>query len=617
MARLLLAALAAGLATVASAARTYIRAPVLDKHARLDVARHMPGGGYTPPDLRGLKKGSTAASAFCQPGQPCWPTSAQWAALNATVGGRLIAVTPYGAPCYLDPAGAACAAVVNGFTDPAWRRDQPGAMQAPNWEQGPDGRGCFDPSSPPCSPGAMSPFAVAPATDAHVAAALAFAAVHGLQPMPKATGHEYQGRSAGAGSLQVWLRSLRGIVVDPAFSTGCPGAVAQPAVTTRPGDGWGDVYDAVDAAGFAVVGGSARTVSSAGGYTLSGGHSFLSPSHGLAVDNLLAATVVLANGSALGAVSACAHPDLFWALRGGGAGAAGAVMTSATYALHPVGPVTGLEVVVALLQPGTASSGPLLDAFLELSANWTDGASSPDGGVWAGYWSLDAAQSYFSATLMYNGSTAAATASAGEMAAWVKAQVGLLQLLTFSLAGYPTSKAWHDTIDPPATGDRTGSPATLGSRLIPREYGLNATKRAYAAYAMATVAAYGVPLSGMMTVGGAVAAADPDSAATSVTTAWRSAIQHVALGLGWALNATLAEQTTVFEAVYNVTSILRYYVPDGSGAYFSESDYAEPAWEEAFWGAANYARLQRVKAAFDPAGALQCHHCVQLPVTGA
>lgn len=68
---------------------------------------------------------------------------------------------------------------------------------------------------------------------------------------------------------------------------------------------------------WAVVGGSARTVSASGGHVLGGGHSFMSPTYGLAVDNVLAFTAVLADGSAR-TVSPCANPDLFWALRGGG-----------------------------------------------------------------------------------------------------------------------------------------------------------------------------------------------------------------------------------------------------------------------------------------------------------
>ena len=52
-------------------------------------------------------------------------------------------------------------------------------------------------------------------------------------------------------------------------------------------------------------------------------------------------------------------------------------------------------------------------------------------------------------------------------------------------------------------------------------------------------------------------------------------------------------------------------MPD-SGAYWSESDFLEPDWQDAFWGT-KYSRLQAVKKAVDPLGVFQCHHCVELP----
>ena len=59
------------------------------------------------------------------------------------------------------------------------------------------------------------------------------------------------------------------------------------------------------------------------------------------------------------------------------------------------------------------------------------------------------------------------------------------------------------------------------------------------------------------------------------------------------------------------TGVLRALYPD-SGAYWSESDYLEPNWQQSFWGR-NYPRLQQIKAAYDPLGMFSCWHCVELP----
>jgi len=129
-----------------------------------------------------------------------------------------------------------------------------------------------------------------------------------------------------------------------------------------------------------------------------------------------------------------------------------------------------------------------------------------------------------------------------------------------------------------------------------------------------TVIAQYTDLRGHLVVGGAVAANDPDSAATSVTPAWRTAAWHLAFAGAWDANTTAADVNSTFTGISNLTGILRDVFPD-SGAYWSESDFLEPDWQVAFWGASNYARLQVVKAAYDPPTFLTCHHCVDtLPV---
>jgi len=485
-------------------------------------------------------------------------------------------------------------------------------MQSPNLEQDPTtGDDCFD-AAKPCRLGAIPPYAVAVRSDADVAQALAFAAAHNLRIVVKSSGHEFQGRSTAADALLLWTHALTGVSFNPAFAA-CAGDVPQSAMTAAPGTSWGEAYDllAVDGA-YAVVGGSERSVSACGGYTLSGGHSWQGPAYGMAVDNLLQVQAVLANGTAVTA-SACSHPDLFWALRGCGGGSL-AVATACTYRVHPVPPagVAGVTIVASLLR-GDQSMLAMIDAWMAATPALVSAAASPAGVVVGGYYFFNAQQATFSAILCFNGTVAAANASLGPIAAWVAANPLDIRLEQADVSPFPSLAAWHDSWDHAA--EPTGSVATLGSRLIPVALMQDSARRGALAANLTAIARY-VQIEGLMVAGGAVAAADPDGSATALSPAWRAAGVHIVIGAGWALNASLADQAAVVAGVSSLTDPLRQGAPEG-GAYWGESDVLEPDWAAAFWGPAVYARLQAVKAAYDPAGVFTCHHCVELPAAPA
>ncbi|MER7515083.1 FAD-binding oxidoreductase [Streptomyces sp. NPDC126499] len=144
-------------------------------------------------------------------------------------------------------------------------------------------------------------------------------------------GHSGGGLCLADGSLMVDLSGMRWVRVDPVARTALVGG----------GSRIGDLDHEAHGYGLATPGGIMSTTG-VGGLTLGGGHGYLTRAYGLTIDNLLAADVVLADGSVVTA-SAEEHPDLFWALRGGGGNFG--VVTSFTYALHPVGDV-GLAVTL-------------------------------------------------------------------------------------------------------------------------------------------------------------------------------------------------------------------------------------------------------------------------------
>ena len=135
------------------------------------------------------------------------------------------------------------------------------------------------------------------------------------------------------------------------------------------GNQWFEVYEKMTQEGVLVVGGAGGSVSAAGGYLQGGGHSPLSPLHGLAVDNLLEADIVIADGTLL-TINKCQYPDLFWAIRGGGGGTYG-IVTRAVYKAHETEPnyFTNAGNIVAL-GSSPSSSARLISAYVDWIA-WT------------------------------------------------------------------------------------------------------------------------------------------------------------------------------------------------------------------------------------------------------
>jgi FAD/FMN-containing dehydrogenase len=156
-----------------------------------------------------------------------------------------------------------------------------------------------------------------------VARAIAFGRNHGAPIAVRGGGHNGGGLGVVDDGVVIDLAGMTDVVVDPDSGT----------VRVGGGATWGDV-DRVTAEHGCVVPSGIISTTGVGGLTLGGGLGHLTRGFGLTIDNLVGADVVLADGSQVH-TDAGEHPDLFWALRGGGGNFG--VVTSFQFRTHPLG----------------------------------------------------------------------------------------------------------------------------------------------------------------------------------------------------------------------------------------------------------------------------------------
>ena len=160
---------------------------------------------------------------------------------------------------------------------------------------------------------------------ADVIAAVTFAREHDLLFSIRGGAHNVTGSAVCDGGLMLDMSGMKAIRVDPQRRT----------ARAEAGCIWSELDHETQAFGLAVTGGQASDTGIAG-LTLGGGVGQLMRLCGATVDNLLSVDLVTADGRLL-TVSAEEHPELFWAVRGGGGNFG--VVTSFEYRLHPVGPI--------------------------------------------------------------------------------------------------------------------------------------------------------------------------------------------------------------------------------------------------------------------------------------
>ncbi|KAJ3492527.1 hypothetical protein NLG97_g5329 [Lecanicillium saksenae] len=546
---------------------------------------------------------ATAGFPYCLPGNSCYPSPAAWGQFNTTVGGRLIKITPYGAPCYEATYDAQqCLSLAKSKSNLQFRDSLPAAVMYTNWEQSADLKGCpvpdlpADGSAPPpvkkiCDLGAMSNYVVNATGVDDIVASVKWAAKYNLRFRVKNTGHCYTGRSSGEGSFAVWTAHLNDAEVVRGFVPKGTRCAPQDVISAGPAVNVEGLYKFGSANGLTTIGGFTQTVGATGGYLLGGGTGPLGPKYGLGVDNVVQFQVVLADGSQQ-IVNEALNADLFWALRGGGG--AFAVVTRVWLKTYPafktINTVSGVvacadaasynNLISAMVdvqipsrkagQTGIWETNPADKSLALVSfATFTGSAETTDKSlaVWSPISTVKGCQAHLG-TGQFNGSTS-----------WIDAYNHILPLINAGgLVGVNLADLSR----------------TISNKLMKDPAGRAKMKK--------FITSSPVPFIFQNAVGGAtnnVGAHD-----TAVHPAWRDVFAFMDSPVFGPWDGISAEQNATVEAVSaGLTETF------GSAVYYNEEYPADKDFQGVQWGS-NYPRLLAIKKKVDPRGLFNCRNCV-------
>ncbi|KAK3998045.1 hypothetical protein QBC44DRAFT_346763 [Cladorrhinum sp. PSN332] len=569
-------------------------------------------------------KSSKPHAAKCRawPNTPSWPSEADWTQLNTTLEGALLRALPAAAACYPGPQQnqAQCDFLTSGQAGRThfWL-DNP----VETLTQWPAGWGCLlgANTTGACERGGWPEYVVNVSTVKHIQAAVNFARNKGVRLIIKNTGHDFGGRSMGAGSLSIWTHNLKSFEYIPEHTVkkGKNG-YSGPAVKVGAGVESFELFNHMAANNITVVAPGGGTVGPVGGWVSVAGHGGLTSKYGLGADQVLEASVVTADGKFLtvGPNSPEPDSDLWWALRGGGGSTFG-VITSVVFKAYP--PITTLAVPLnfglagfpingttyplpIVTPPGTFGPPPNTNFITAKTAFWDGVALSyrycnrviAAGGYCFSYiYPLGNGSFAFTSSQQIPNITA--TAAAELLSPWYS-ELGALGIpVTLpALSNNPTLYAGN--------GRRTGSsnPANTRyrSRLFPaRNWEDDALYNKTFAAIRAGVEEGGLTFHGIAYSPTEKIAGWPGSD-SAVNPAWRETVLHGILMEATPVGITAEEASRLDEHSYKYTDAWKELTP-GAGSYMNEGDPAEKDWQWGFYGS-HYRRLLGIKRRRDPWG---------------
>ncbi|WPZ32323.1 FAD-binding oxidoreductase [Thalassobaculum sp. OXR-137] len=248
---------------------------------------------------------ASGGAARVRPSDVNWPTVREWQALADRLDGALEDSRSAFDALLEENGGKVTDTVLQKLVNPFYLQDFSGSTQSQGWLDG--------------WKSAQSAKVGIPKNAQDVAELVKFAREHNLRLVIKGGGHSYYGQSNAPDSLLVWTRDLTGIELHDSFVPQGGTGAGVPAVSVASGEKFISLYGEVVVKGGRYVQGGGCTSVGVGGHAQSGGFGHFSKFGGMTAANLLEAEIVVASGEVLIA-NAYQNSDLYWALKGGGAG---------------------------------------------------------------------------------------------------------------------------------------------------------------------------------------------------------------------------------------------------------------------------------------------------------
>ncbi|KAE8448784.1 hypothetical protein EG329_008786 [Mollisiaceae sp. DMI_Dod_QoI] len=535
------------------------------------------------------------------PGDEDWPDDASWNELNNTMNGALLKPIPVASVCYNSTSynnfeAGNCEAVTSNWSTTA---KHPIEVNSPIFE----GLTCIPPASlntNGCTQGGFPVYVVNASNVAHIQAAVNFAREKQIRLVIKNTGHDMSGKSLGGGALSIWTHHLKNIAFYPNYTTD---GYSGPAFKAGAGVQAKEIYDAAFDRGLMVVGGVCDSVGLFGGYSQGGGHSMLGSLHGMGADQVLSIQVVTADGNFITA-SPTENTDLFWALRGGGAGTFGVVTSMTVKAFKDIEmtvgtlewSVKGNNISIDTFWQGVSSFFSYFDNFTEQgsSAQWN---IFPNGSLSFSEGSPLLANPRFQ--IMPFMTPGKPLEEAKKITAPWLAEMNVLGInITMDWNHFPSYHTAYYSVF--SSTDVAIMPYSMSyaSRLVPREnfnksQKLNETVAAYRkiseaghffnAYMYAPTLKAGAPVG-------------PDG--NAIHPAWRNGLSHTIIFQQW--NQTIAPDQQMKIRQDFATDVMKQLrdITPGAGSYGNEGDVLEPDFQHSFYG--DYEKLLKIKGKYDP-----------------